>query len=99
MTDLSLAYTLQAKKVIELALKEACELRHDFVGTQHALFGLIREQEGVAAQVLANAGIDLDAVREQVRRLQSPGRRSIREASDRCRAAARGGEGAGTGQL
>lgn len=71
--DLGLPYTSRAKKVLELAMKEASELGHDYVGTQHALLGLIREEKGIAAQVLADAGIDLDMVREHVRRLHAEG--------------------------
>jgi len=56
----------RAKKVLELTLREAMQLGHNYVGTEHILLGLIREGEGVAAQVLVNLGEDLSRVREQV---------------------------------
>jgi ATP-dependent Clp protease ATP-binding subunit ClpC len=71
--DPSLPYTSRAKKVLELAMKEASGLDHDYVGSEHALLGLIREEKGIAAQVLVDAGIDLDAAREQVRRMHKAG--------------------------
>ena len=58
--------TPRAKRVLELALDEARNLGHNYVGTEHILLGLIREGEGVAAQVLKNLGADLDKVRNQV---------------------------------
>jgi ATP-dependent Clp protease ATP-binding subunit ClpA len=60
------AFTPQAKKVLELSLREALQLHHDYVGTEHLLLGLIREGEGVAARVLVNLGADLPGVRQQV---------------------------------
>lgn len=59
-------FTPRAKRVIELALDEARQLGHNYVGTEHLLLGLIREGEGVAAQVLKNLGIDLESARKQV---------------------------------
>ena len=59
-------FTPRAKKVLELSLREALQLGHDYIGTEHILLGLIREGEGVAAQVLANLGADLPLVRQQV---------------------------------
>jgi ATP-dependent Clp protease ATP-binding subunit ClpA len=59
-------FTPRAKKVLELSLREAHELGHDFIGTEHILLGLIREGEGVAAQVLVRLGADLNRVRQQV---------------------------------
>jgi len=61
--------TQRAKKVIEYAMEEARNLNHNFVGTEHLLLGLLREQEGVAAQVLMNLGVQLDGVRENVVKL------------------------------
>ncbi|HUU43990.1 MAG TPA: ATP-dependent Clp protease ATP-binding subunit [Planctomycetota bacterium] len=61
-----LPYTPRAKKVIELAFEEARSLGHNYVGTEHRLLGLLREQEGVAARVLMNLGLKLDDVREEV---------------------------------
>jgi ATP-dependent Clp protease ATP-binding subunit ClpA len=64
-----LPQTLRAKKVIEYSIEEARNLNHNYVGTEHLLLGLLREQEGVAAQVLMNLGLKLDDVREEVRNL------------------------------
>jgi ATP-dependent Clp protease ATP-binding subunit ClpA len=64
-----LPQTPRAKKVIEYAIEEARQLGHNYVGTEHLLLGLIREQEGVAAQVLTNLGLSLDMVRDEVLRL------------------------------
>lgn len=61
-----MGYTPRAKKVIELAFQEAGQLGHNYIGTEHLLLGLIREGEGVAAQVLANLGADINAVRQRV---------------------------------
>jgi len=59
-------FTPRAKKVLELSLSEAKLLGHRYVGTEHLLLGLLREGEGVAAQILAALGADLDGVRERV---------------------------------
>jgi ATP-dependent Clp protease ATP-binding subunit ClpC len=59
-------FTPRAKKVMELALREALQLGHHYIGTEHILLGLIREGEGVAAQVLVKLGADLNRVRQQV---------------------------------
>ena len=59
-------FTPRAKKVLELSLREAQQLGHSYIGTEHILLGLIREAEGVAAQVLVKLGGDLNRVREQV---------------------------------
>jgi ATP-dependent Clp protease ATP-binding subunit ClpC len=59
-------FTPRAKKVLELSLSEAKLLGHSYIGTEHILLGLLREGEGVAAQVLAALGADLDGVRERV---------------------------------
>lgn len=59
-------YTPRAKRVLELAMDEGRQLGHNYVGTEHILLGLIREGEGIAAQVLKNLGADLDKVRKQV---------------------------------
>jgi ATP-dependent Clp protease ATP-binding subunit ClpC len=61
-----LPQTPRAKKVIEYAIEEARNLNHDYVGTEHLLLGLLREEEGVAAQVLMNLGLNLEDVREAV---------------------------------
>lgn len=59
-------FTPRAKKVLELAVEEAQNMGHNYVGTEHLLLGLIREEEGVAARVLENIGVRLDVVREEV---------------------------------
>ena len=64
-------FTSRAKKVLELSLREALQLGHNYIGTEHILLGVIREGDGVAAQVLVKLGADLDRVREQVIRLLS----------------------------
>ena len=61
-----LPHTPRAKKVIEYSIEEARNLNHSYVGTEHLLLGLLREQEGVAAQVLMNLGLKLEDVREEV---------------------------------
>jgi ATP-dependent Clp protease ATP-binding subunit ClpC len=64
-------FTPRAKKVLELSLREALQLGHNYIGTEHILLGLIREGEGVAAQVLQKLGADLNRVRQQVIQLLS----------------------------
>jgi Clp amino terminal domain, pathogenicity island component len=62
-------FTPRAKKVLELSLREALNFGHNYIGTEHILLGLIREGEGVAAQVLTQLGADLDRVRQQVNQI------------------------------
>ena len=62
-------FTPQAKKVLELSLREAHLLGADYIGTEHILLGLVREGDGVGAQVLIGAGVDLDRARRQVTEL------------------------------
>ena len=62
-------FTPRAKKVLELSLREALQLGHDYIGTEHILLGLIREGDGVAPQVLVKLGADLNRVRQQVLQL------------------------------
>ena len=64
-------FTPRAKKVLELSLREALQLGHNYIGTEHILLGLIREGEGVAAQVLQKLGADLNRVRQSVIQLLS----------------------------
>ena len=59
-------FTPRAKKVLEMSLREALQLGHNYIGTEHILLGLIREGEGVAAQMLVKLGADLSRVRQQV---------------------------------
>jgi ATP-dependent Clp protease ATP-binding subunit ClpC len=66
-----LPFTPRAKKVLELSLREALQLGHNYIGTEHILLGLIREGEGVAAQVLQKLGADLNRVRQTVIQLLS----------------------------
>jgi ATP-dependent Clp protease ATP-binding subunit ClpC len=66
-----LPFTPRAKKVLELSLREALQLGHNYIGTEHILLGLIREGEGVAAQVLQKLGADLSRVRQAVIQLLS----------------------------
>ncbi|MBA2706591.1 MAG: ATP-dependent Clp protease ATP-binding subunit [Gemmatimonadaceae bacterium] len=68
-TGPDLPYTSRAKKVLELAMAEARDLTHNYVGTEHLLLGLLREEKGIAAQVLTDAGINLDAARAETLRL------------------------------
>jgi len=64
-----LPYTSRAKKVLELAMTEARELNHSYVGTEHLLLGLLREEKGIAAQVLTDAGVTLEQSRAETLRL------------------------------
>ena len=66
--DPHLPFTPRTNKVLQLALREAMQLGHGYVGTEHVLLGLVRESEGVAARVLSNLGVDPDAVRREVLR-------------------------------
>ncbi len=68
-TGPDLPYTSRAKKVLELAMAEARELNHSYVGTEHLLLGLLREEKGIAAQVLTEAGISLEAARAETLRI------------------------------
>ncbi|MCC6671346.1 MAG: ATP-dependent Clp protease ATP-binding subunit [Planctomycetes bacterium] len=61
-----LPFTPRAKKVLELSMEEASQLSHNYIGTEHLLLGLIKENEGIAAQVLINLGVKLEDVREEV---------------------------------
>ena len=64
-----LPHSPRAKKVIEYAIEEAHNLNHNYVGTEHLLLGLLREQEGVAAQVLMNLNLKLDEVRSEIMKI------------------------------
>ena len=68
-TGPDLPYTSRAKKVLELAMAEARDLSHSYVGTEHLLLGLLREEKGIAAQVLTDAGVNLEAARAETLRL------------------------------
>ena len=84
-----LPQTPRAKKVIEYSIEEARQLNHNYVGTEHLLLGLLREQEGVAAQVLMNLGLKLEDVREEVLNLLGHNMESSESG---------GGSGGGTGE-
>src|SRR5258705_3470604 len=88
--------TPRAKKVIEYAIEEARNLNHNYVGTEHLLLGLLREHDGVAAQVLMNLGLKLEEVREEVLNLLGAGTES-EEASSSGGGSAGSGETAGAG--
>jgi ATP-dependent Clp protease ATP-binding subunit ClpC len=88
-----LPQTPRAKKVIEYSMEEARNLNHNYVGTEHILLGLLREQEGVAAQVLMNLGLKLEEVREEVLNLLGHGM----EGGEGSERAGMGGAGAGGG--
>ena len=80
-------FTPRSKKVLELALREALQLGHNYIGTEHILLGLVRESEGVAARVLSNLDVDPDKVRREVVRMLGGGR------SGRGGRGGQGGEG------
>ena len=82
-------FTPRSKKVLELSLREALQLGSDYIGTEHILLGLIREGDGVAAQVLVGSGVDLNRARQQVIELLH-GRSANGRASSSFRAAAAG---------
>jgi ATP-dependent Clp protease ATP-binding subunit ClpC len=91
-----LPQTPRAKKVIEYSMEEARNLNHNYVGTEHILLGLLREQEGVAAQVLMNLGLKLEEVREEVLNLLGHGMESG-EGGERSPAGGGAGGGASEG--
>jgi ATP-dependent Clp protease ATP-binding subunit ClpC len=95
-----LPQTPRAKKVIEYAMEEARNLNHNYVGTEHLLLGLLREQEGVAAQVLMNLGLKLEDVREEVLNLLGHGTEQgeATERGGKAGEGAKGGEGAAGGK-
>src|SRR6266849_792511 len=62
-------HTSRAKKVLEFAMSEARELNFEYVGTEHLLLGLLREEKGIAAQVLTDAGLTIEVTRNEIRRL------------------------------
>ena len=79
-------FTPRAKKVLELALREALSLGHNYIGTEHILLGLVRESEGVAARILNDLDADADRIRQEVMRvLAGPSRRGQKPGRSRCR--------------
>ena len=89
-----LPQTPRAKKVIEYAIEEARNLNHNYVGTEHLLLGLLREHEGVAAQVLMNLGLKLEEVREEVLNLLGAGV----DPEETTAGGGKGGEPSGSGK-
>src|ERR687897_613181 len=90
VTSGQIPFTPRAKKVLELALREALSLGHNYIGTEHILLGLVRENEGVAARILLDFDADSDKIRNEViRMLSGPGGR---------RQGGGGGAGAGEGK-
>ena len=86
VTTGQIPFTPRAKKVLELALREALSLGHNYIGTEHILLGLVRENEGVAARILLDFDADAEKIRNEIiRMLSGPGRRQS-------------GSGAGTGE-
>ena len=84
-TGPDLPYTSRAKKVLELAMDEAREAGHSYVGTEHLLLGLLREKKGIAAQLLVHVGVTTENARDEMLRIlgteTEPGGRRIRQAS------------------
>src|SRR5689334_22754319 len=76
VTSGQIPFTPRAKKVLELALREALSLGHNYIGTEHILLGLVRENEGVAARILLDFDADAEKIRNEIiRMLSGPGRR------------------------
>ena len=93
VTTGQIPFTPRAKKVLELALREALSLGHNYIGTEHILLGLVRENEGVAARILLDFDADAEKIRNEIiRMLSGPGRRSQS-------GGAAAGAGAGAGSL
>jgi ATP-dependent Clp protease ATP-binding subunit ClpC len=95
VTSGQIPFTPRAKKVLELALREALSLGHNYIGTEHILLGLVRENEGVAARILLDFDADSEKIRNEViRMLSGPGGRRQGQGSG---SGAGAGAGAGTG--
>src|SRR5438067_2437428 len=78
VTTGQIPFTPRAKKVLELALREALSLGHNYIGTEHILLGLVRENEGVAARILLDFDAEAEKIRNEIiRMLSGPGRRMI----------------------
>ncbi len=91
VTSGQIPFTPRAKKVLELALREALSLGHNYIGTEHILLGLVRENEGVAARILLDFDADSDKIRNEViRMLSGPG--------GRRQGGGAGGQGEGSGK-
>ncbi|HTE64043.1 MAG TPA: Clp protease N-terminal domain-containing protein, partial [Solirubrobacteraceae bacterium] len=97
VTSGQIPFTPRAKKVLELALREALSLGHNYIGTEHILLGLVRENEGVAARILLDFDADSEKIRNEViRMLSGPGGR--RQGSGQGTGAAAAGGAAGQGE-
>ena len=93
VTTGQIPFTPRAKKVLELALREALSLGHNYIGTEHILLGLVRENEGVAARILLDFDADAEKIRNEIiRMLSGPGRRSQGQSSGAAQGAAAGGD-------
>src|ERR1700740_3518108 len=93
VTSGQIPFTPRAKKVLELALREALSLGHNYIGTEHILLGLVRENEGVAARILLDFDADSEKIRNEViRMLSGPGSRQRGAGSAGAAGAAQGGE-------
>jgi ATP-dependent Clp protease ATP-binding subunit ClpC len=80
VTTGQIPFTPRAKKVLELSLREALQLGHNYIGTEHVLLGVVRENEGVASRILLDFGADAETVRNEIiRMLSGPGRRYTEE--------------------
>ena len=87
VTTGQIPFTPRAKKVLELALREALSLGHNYIGTEHILLGLVRENEGVAARILLDFDADAEKIRNEIiRMLSGPGRRQGSRRRRRVRA-------------
>ena len=94
VTTGQIPFTPRAKKVLELALREALSLGHNYIGTEHILLGLVRENEGVAARILLDFDADAEKIRNEIiRMLSGPGRRSGSSGSSGGQPAAAGAAG------
>jgi ATP-dependent Clp protease ATP-binding subunit ClpA len=87
-----LPYTTRAKKILELAMVEARELHHNYVGVEHLLLGMIREEKGIAAQVLAQQGARAEVVRAEIRDSRMPGEAMEQQSQGELAWAAPGGD-------
>jgi ATP-dependent Clp protease ATP-binding subunit ClpA len=84
VTGGQIPFTPRSKKILELSLREALALGHNYIGTEHILLGLMRENEGVAIQILRRFDVDANRVSEEIlRMLSGPGRRQIGEPAGR----------------
>src|SRR5262245_10112639 len=92
VTQGNLPFTPRAKKVLELAVEEASNLGHNYIGTEHLLLGLIKENEGIAARVLLNLGVKLEEVREEILEFLGADKSSYGQAGGESAGGAAGGE-------